>query len=155
MEAIVERVDVEAIVERVDVEAIVERVDVDAIAARLDIDALLGRLDLIALAEFVVEGIDLPGIIQSSTGSMASEAVRQVRWQGIGADERVAQAVDKMLGRRAREPGTPGAPGKPEAPSSPEPASGEDTPSQGDPPADRDTDQPDRLPPPAGFGQLP
>ena len=155
LDAVLARLDLDAVVARVDMEAILERVDVDAIAARLDIDAVLGRLDLIALAEFVVEGIDLPGIIQSSTGSMASEAVRQVRWQGIGADERVAQAVDKMLGRRAREPGTPGAPGRPGAPSSPEPVSGEDTPAQGNPPADPDTDQPDRLPPPAGFGQLP
>jgi hypothetical protein len=164
LDAVLGRLDLDAVVARVDVEAILERVDIDAIAARLDVDAVLGRLDLIALAELVVEGIDLPGIIQSSTGSMASEAVRQVRWQGIGADERVAQAVDRMLGRRAREPGTPGAPGKPGtpgapgkpgAPTSPEPPAGEDTPAQGRPPPDPDTDQHDRLPPPAGYGQLP
>ena len=68
---------------------------------------MVARLDLVALAEFVVEGIDLPGIIQSSTGSMASVARREVRWQGIGADERVEHIVDRMLRRTERHPGTP------------------------------------------------
>jgi hypothetical protein len=69
----------------------------------------VGRLDLIGLAEYVVEEIDLPGIIQSSSGAMASEGMREVRWQGVGADERVAHVVDRMLRRRPRAPG-PGLP---------------------------------------------
>ena len=52
-------------------------------------------------------GIDLPGIIRSSTGSMASEGLREVRRQGIGADERVAHVVDRLLHRQERAPGQP------------------------------------------------
>ncbi|GAA2493955.1 hypothetical protein [Terrabacter carboxydivorans] len=105
IDAILDRVDVDAVVARVDIDAILDRVDVDAIARRLDLDAVVARLDLVALAEYVVEGIDLPGIIQSSSGAMASESLREVRWQGVGADERVAHVVDRMLRRRPRTPG--------------------------------------------------
>ncbi|CAN7475055.1 hypothetical protein LJR027_003032 [Terrabacter sp. LjRoot27] len=103
--AIIDRVDIDAIAARLDLDAIIDRVDIDAIAARLDLDAVVARLDLIALAEYVVEEIDLPGIIQSSSGAMASEGMREVRWQGVGADERVAHVVDRMLRRRPRTPG--------------------------------------------------
>ena len=113
--AIIDRVDIDAIVGRVDIGAIIDRVDIDAIAQRLDLDAVVARLDLIALAEYVVEEIDLPGIIQSSSGAMASEGMREVRWQGVGADERVAHVVDRMLRRRPRTPG-PALPGTEIAP---------------------------------------
>src|SRR6478752_8416509 len=102
-------VDIDAIAARIDLDAILDRVDVNAVAQRLDLDAVVGRLDLIGLAEYVVEEIDLPGIIQSSSGAMASEGMREVRWQGVGADERVAHVVDRMLRRRPRAPG-PGLP---------------------------------------------
>ena len=116
IDAILERVDVDAVVARadldravarVDIGAILDRVDVDAVVARADLDAVVARLDLVALAEYVVEGIDLPGIIQSSSGAMASESLREVRWQGVSADERVAHVVDRMLRRRPRTPGPP------------------------------------------------
>ncbi|WP_374968408.1 hypothetical protein [Terrabacter sp. BE26] len=106
LEAVLARVDVDEVVARVDIQRILDRVDVDAVVDRADLDAVIARLDLIALAEYVVEGIDLPGIIRSSTGSMASEGIREVRRQGIGADERVAHAVDRLLRRAARAPGT-------------------------------------------------
>jgi len=109
IDAIVGRVDIDAIAARIDLDAILDRVDVNAVAQRLDLDAVVGRLDLIGLAEYVVEEIDLPGIIQSSSGAMASEGMREVRWQGVGADERVAHVVDRMLRRRPRAPG-PGLP---------------------------------------------
>src|SRR6478609_7014579 len=105
IDAIVSRVDIDAIAARIDLDAILDRVDVNAVAQRLDLDAVVGRLDLIGLAEYVVEEIDLPGIIQSSSGAMASEGMREVRWQGVGADERVAHVVDRMLRRRPRTPG--------------------------------------------------
>ena len=104
VDAVVARADLDRAVARVDIQAILDRVDVDAIAQRLDLDAVVARLDLVALAEFVVEGIDLPGIIQSSSGAMASESIREVRWQGVSADERVAHVVDRMLRRRPRTP---------------------------------------------------
>src|SRR3954449_5820648 len=107
IDALIADVDVDAVAARIDLDAILNRVDIDQIASRLDIDAVVARLDLVALAELVVEGIDLPGIIQSSTGSMASVARREVRWQGIGADERVEHIVDRMPRRGARRPGIP------------------------------------------------
>ncbi|EWT02823.1 hypothetical protein N865_03285 [Intrasporangium oryzae NRRL B-24470] len=105
IDGVAARIDIEAILDRVDIDAVATRLDLDAVAARLDIDAVVARIDLIALAEYVVEGIDLPGIIQSSTGAMASESLREVRWQGVSADERVAHVVDRMLHRKPRAPG--------------------------------------------------
>jgi hypothetical protein len=104
--AIVDRLDIDAIVSRVDVDAIVRRVDVNAVVDRADMDAIIARIDIIGIAEYVVEGIDLPGIIRSSTGSMASEGIREVRRQGISADERVAHIVDRLLRRPDRSPGS-------------------------------------------------
>ncbi|GAB3067374.1 hypothetical protein GCM10027053_33820 [Intrasporangium mesophilum] len=104
--AIVDRLDLDAIVDRLDIDAIVARVDIGAIVDRLDIDAIIAKIDLIEIAEFIVEGIDLPGIIRSSTGSMASEGIREVRRQGISADERVAHIVDRLLRRPNRAPGS-------------------------------------------------
>jgi len=142
-DAVAATIDLDAILDRVDVNAIAGRLDADAVAATIDLDALVSRLDLIALAEFVVEGIDLPGIIQSSTGSMASVAAREVRWQGIGADERVEHIVDRMLRRKERHPGAPSGQGtswgQPPAPE-PAPAS-----SAGD-------DQSGPVPPPGDYG---
>jgi hypothetical protein len=102
LQAVIDRVDVDAIVARADLEAVLDRVDVDQVMSRADLDAVIARIDLIRLAEYVVEGIDLPGIIRSSTGSMASEGLLEVRRQGIRADERVAHAVDRLLRRSDR-----------------------------------------------------
>ena len=104
LQAVLDRVDVDAIVARADLEAVLDRVDVDQVMSRADLDAVIARIDLIRLAEYVVEGIDLPGIIRSSTGSMASEGLLEVRRQGIRADERVAHAVDRLLRRSDRTP---------------------------------------------------
>jgi hypothetical protein len=116
LQAVIDRVDVDAVVARADLQAVIDRVDVDAVVARADLDAVIAKLDLIALAEYVVEGIDLPGIIRSSTGSMASEGLREVRRQGIGADERVAHVVDRLLRRPERAPGSTFQNGSGEAP---------------------------------------
>jgi hypothetical protein len=143
IDQIASRLDVDTVAARIDLDAILNRVDIDQIASRLDLDAVVARLDLVALAEFVVEGIDLPGIIQSSTGSMASVARQEVRWQGIGADERVEHIVDRMLRRRERRPGV----------ASDQPASWEEQP----PPATAVTssaapDAPEPVPSPGGPG---
>ena len=107
LQAVIDRVDVDAIVARADLQAVLDRVDVDQVMSRADLDAVIARIDLIRLAEYVVEGIDLPGIIRSSTGSMASEGLLEVRRQGIRADERVAHAVDRLLRRSDRTPASP------------------------------------------------
>jgi hypothetical protein len=106
-----QHVDVDAIVADVDLDAVVARIDLDSIAARLDIDAIISRLDLVALADEVIEGIDLPELIRESTGTVASEVVRGVRMQSIDADEAVARVVDRLfLRRRRRATDAPGEP---------------------------------------------
>ena len=139
--AVAASLDLDAILDRVDINEIAGRLDVNAVAATIDLDAVVSRLDLVALAELVVEGIDLPGIIQSSTGSMASVAAREVRWQGIGADERVEHIVDRMLRRKERRPGTPLGEGT---------TWGEPLPQE--PASSAGEDQSGPVPPPGGYG---
>jgi hypothetical protein len=111
IDAIVAQVDIDAIAKRIDVDAIVERVDIDAIVSRIDVDAIVERLDLVALAEEVVNGIDLPEIIRESTGSMASDVVRDARMQTIDADVAIARVIDRIIRRRrARHTDAPGEP---------------------------------------------
>jgi hypothetical protein len=113
IDAIVSQVDIDAIAKRIDVDAIVERVDIDAIVSRIDIDAIMERLDLVALAEEVVNGIDLPEIIRESSGSMASDVVRDARMQGIDADVAIARVIDRIIRRRRTR--STDAPGEPES----------------------------------------
>jgi hypothetical protein len=100
IDRIVDRVDIDRILDRVDIERIVARLDVNAVAEDVDLDAIVGRLDLIGLANYVVDGIDLPGIVRESSGSMASEALSGVRLQSLQADEALARAVSRWLPRR-------------------------------------------------------
>ena len=111
VDAIVSQVDLDAIAKRIDLDAIVERLDIDAIVSRVDVDAIVRRLDLVGLAEEVVNGIDLPEIIRESTGSMASDVVRDARMQSIDADVAIARLIDRILRRRrARRTDAPGEP---------------------------------------------
>lgn len=101
VDGVVARADLQRVVDRLDLDAIVARVDLDRAVGRVNLDAIVGRLDLIGLAYYVVDGIDLPGIIRQSSGSMASEVVRGVRLQGMEADEAVGRLVGRLLpGRR-------------------------------------------------------
>jgi hypothetical protein len=119
VDELVSHVDVDAVAARLDLDAVAARLDLDAVLDRLDltqtvlrrvdlhavVDAALAELDLIALAEQVIDGVDLPEIIRESTGSMASDTVRGVRMQGIEADQAVSRAVDRLLLRHARRAG--------------------------------------------------
>jgi len=100
LNAVAQELDLDAIIARVDLDRVVARVDVDAVAARLDLDAVVARMDLIGLAQVVVDGIDLPGIIRESSGAMTTQAVRDVRLQSLEADEAVARAAGRWLPRR-------------------------------------------------------
>ena len=111
LDAVAARLDIDAILDRIDFDAVIaQHVDLDAVAARLDIDAILDRIDfdavvaqrvdLIGLAEYVVDGIDLPRIIRESTGSVASEGLRGVRTRSMDADQAVAALVDRVFLRR-------------------------------------------------------
>jgi hypothetical protein len=111
IDAIVSQVDLDAVAKRIDVDAIVERIDIDAIVSRVNVEAILRRLDLVAIAEEVVNGIDLPEIIRESTGSMASDVVRDARMQSIDADVAIARVVDRVIRRRrVRRTDAPGEP---------------------------------------------
>jgi hypothetical protein len=84
---------------------VVDQVDlgrvVSAALQRVDLTQIvLEQVDLIGVAEYVVDGIDLPEIIRGSTGSVASEAVRVMRLQGVEGDAAVARMVDRLLHRR-------------------------------------------------------
>jgi hypothetical protein len=68
---------------------------------------VLDELDLAAVVDEVLDEIDLPDIIRESTGTMASDTVRNVRMQGVSADEAVTRIVDRLLLRRSR-PAAPG-----------------------------------------------
>ena len=60
-------------------------------------------IELAALAEQVVDAIDLSAIVRESTGTMASDTVQGARMQGIAADEAVERASDRLFRRRGRE----------------------------------------------------
>ncbi len=104
VDGIVAKVDLTAIVDRLDIAAVVARVDPDPVVARVNFDAAMSHIDLIGIAQRVVDGIDLPGIIRESTGSLATEAVAGVRVQGQAADDAVGQLVGRVLRRRALDP---------------------------------------------------
>jgi hypothetical protein len=105
---VVDRVDLDAIVARVDLDRAVDRVDLDRAVDRVDIDRVLSRTDLAGLARYVVEVIDLPGLLRASTGSVTTEVVRSVRDQGADADRAVERVVDRLLRRQARRTETAG-----------------------------------------------
>jgi hypothetical protein len=102
-------VDVDAVAARLDVEQVLDRVDLTALVLeRVDlgvvVDSVLAQVDLIALAEQVIEGVDLPELIRESTGSMASDTVRGVRMRGIEADQTISNAVDRLFRSRRAAP---------------------------------------------------
>jgi hypothetical protein len=110
--ALAQKVDVDTIARRLDIEAVLDRMDLtQTVLKRVDlvkvVDAVLDQMDLISLANEIIDGVDLPEIIRESTGSMASETVQGVRMQGIGADQAVGRAVDRLLLRHARTNGAP------------------------------------------------
>jgi len=98
-----DRVALDALVAHVDIDAVAARLDVDAVARRIDLDAIVGRLDLVELTNRVIDGIDLPEIIRESTGSISGGVVRQVRMQGIQADQAVTGLVSRLFRRQPRE----------------------------------------------------
>jgi hypothetical protein len=86
---------------------VLDRVDfgrvIDAALQQMDLtQVVMEQVDLVTVAEYVVAEIDLPEIIRASTGSVASETVRGLRMQGVGADQAVTRVVDRVLFRRAQ-----------------------------------------------------
>ncbi len=102
IDGVAKRIDLDAIADRVDLDRIVARLDLDAVVARVDLNAVVERLDIVGLAEEVINEIDMPEIIRDSTGSMASQVVRDARMHSIDADEALSHFVDRMLRRRRK-----------------------------------------------------
>ena len=121
-ELVVERVDVDRLADAISIDRLMERIDlnevaagidVDAVAARLDVERVVDRLDLVAIANEVIDGIDLPTIIRESTETMATETMDGVRERGVRADRFVARVVDRALLRKdgtGRDASTPSDP---------------------------------------------
>ena len=105
LDAVAARIDVDAILDRVDLTNVAkERLDINAVVSTVDIDSIIDRLDLVALANEVIEAIDLPAIIRQSSGSLASETVRNVRIQSIEADRAVERVIDRFRPHRRIRP---------------------------------------------------
>ena len=108
LDEIVSRVDIDRVVATVDLDRVIDRVDVDRVAARLDLDPVIERANVVAIARYVIEAIDLPELIRSSTASVTAETVRGVRDQGVDADRAVERVMDRLLLRRhGRHDGAP------------------------------------------------
>ena len=103
MDAVIGRLDLDSIVQKVDIDKVAEGIDLDAVAERLDVERVVARLDLAKLSLEVIERIDLPEIIRSSTGTVASEGVRVIRMQTFGADRAITGLVSRVFGRRPPE----------------------------------------------------
>ncbi len=99
--AIIDRIDIDAIASRIDIGAIIDRVDINAIADRVDIQEILNRVDLAAVTREVMDEVDMGEIIRESTGSITTETIDAVRYQGMNADRFVAKVVDRILMRKA------------------------------------------------------
>jgi hypothetical protein len=127
-DAVLERIDLNRIVlDQVDLNLIVnraldtldltqlviDRVDVNAIVAEADIEAVIDRVPIIPLANYVIDEIDLPAIIRSSTGGIAGDAMKTVRVQSAGADQLVSRVADRVVFRRRKR--KVDAPGEPES----------------------------------------
>ena len=108
----VTRVDLDAVVGKVDLDAVVDKVDLDRAVDRVDVDRFLARTDLAGIARYVVEEIDLPGLLRASTSSVSAEMARSVRSQGADADRAVERVVDRLLHRQGRRGTADGQPMK-------------------------------------------
>jgi hypothetical protein len=100
LDEIVGRVDIDRVIATLDLDRVIDRVDVDRVAARLDLDPVIERANVVAIARYVIEALDLPELIRSSTASVTAETVRGVRDQGVDADRAVERVVDRLLLRR-------------------------------------------------------
>ncbi|HJQ47491.1 MAG TPA: hypothetical protein VJ870_14425 [Amycolatopsis sp.] len=69
-------------------------------AAPVVVRDVLDHMDLPGLVRDVVEESDLPELIRLSTGSVATETVREFRIRTMTADEVVSGWVGRIFGRR-------------------------------------------------------
>ena len=99
-DCMVPRVDIEAVIATVDLDAIIDTVDLDRAVSHVDVDAVINRVDLIGLADVVIDGVDLPGIIREASTSVTADVMTDVRSTSERADDAVAVMVGRLLRRR-------------------------------------------------------
>ena len=102
--ALLERVDLNALMDKVDLNALLADVDLNALLADVDMEALLDRIDINAVVakvdiDSLVRNTELGAIIAQSTTGVASEALDVARSQGVGLDNVLSRAVDRVLRR--------------------------------------------------------
>lgn len=103
---VIDRVDfarvIDSALDSIDLTTVVlDRVDLDAIVRRVDLDEVLDRAPLVAIAEYLIEEIDLPRLIRESTGGVAVDAIDAVRMGSHGVDAALATWMDRAWpGRR-------------------------------------------------------
>lgn len=110
--AIVDRIDLKPIVERAIGELnltdiVLQNVDVDAVVAQANLEPIIDRLPLADLAEYVIDQIDLPAIIRSSTGGIAVDALSATRVTSMAADAVIGRVTDALLLKRRRNTASP------------------------------------------------
>jgi hypothetical protein len=91
----------EAVFSRLDLTDIVVRhVDIDQVVKTVDLDAAVNQVDLLGVAQYVIDGVNLPAIVRSSSASFTTEAVHGLRVHGVEADQAVARVVGHLIPRR-------------------------------------------------------
>ncbi|GAB10408.1 hypothetical protein GOARA_056_01560 [Gordonia araii NBRC 100433] len=101
IEELLARIDLDALVARLDIDAIVDRIDLDRAVGRMDLDRVVHSIDLVALANEVIDGVDLPEIIRAASTSVTADVMTDVRSSGERADDAVANAIGRLLRRKA------------------------------------------------------
>jgi hypothetical protein len=99
LDAVVSRIDVNEIAARIDLDAVAAGIDVNAVVSRVDMDAIIERIDVTEIVEDVIDEVDLPGIIRTSSDRMAGETVQELRLRSMDADAFVRRIVDRILRR--------------------------------------------------------
>src|SRR4051794_21731205 len=110
LDRIIDKVDIDRVLDRVDLDEVVSRVDLDRAVDGVDLDRIIARADVVAIARYVVEQLDIPDLIRTSTGSVTTEMVRGGRGQSADADRAAERDVDRLLRRHGRRPAGPSAP---------------------------------------------
>jgi hypothetical protein len=100
--AIATRIDLRPIIERaldeMDLtEIVLSRVDLDAVVQEVDVDAIIDRLPILEIAQYVIHELDVPGLIQQSTGGVARSAMDWMRIGSLRGDQFTASIVDGVL----------------------------------------------------------
>lgn len=89
---------------------VVDRVDIDTIVNHVDMVTVVDKVPVVDIANYVIEEIDLPRIIRTSTGGVAADAMDTARLQAHQVDKVSERIVDRIIFRKKRNLDAPGEP---------------------------------------------